>query len=933
MDPLKNCVTFWNCGGGIKSKFDYLKMYISVNKPSVMFISECEILQHDLNIIKIQNYDLLVSGTLGEKTKARLCCYIHSSIKYKMLHIGNDLDLVGLDILNYRLVGLYRGFKLPPGANRVSFFNSIIKALKRLSKTDKKLIIGGDFNVDINKKTSNLNDLNNWAIDAGLSQLVTNNTWRRIVSDKLQTSLIDHIYTNDLDVKVTQIPSISDHDFIVASKSFNIQTREKILMRDWRGYNKEKMNTALNTRILKLGTTSDKMSLNCLTEMINESLDELAPNRVIRVKDKQIISQKLEKAKKRRDRQYRLFKKTNDTHYLHKSIKESKLIKKLVKTEATRTFQMKSQSPDPKKFWNCVNEILGKHRASQIEIIVDDQVINSKSKLAEMFADFFVGKVRKLSSDPVQKIVIPKPEKPLCFSQSEIMNVVKSFASKKCLGPDGVPQNVLKDVTTSVTLGLVTIFDGFAANGLPDSLKEARVIPLHKKGSTKDINNYRPISNLSPFSKLYERCLLKRLESELPHADGLHQHGFKQLHSTETALLTIQSYMSTLQDNKKHGLIYSIDLSAAFDLLKPDKFFDIYKDKLSQGLLYAVMDFLQDRTLRVDIDGFNSDLKKLDRGCVQGSVLGPKLFSIYLGNLETELREIDNEIKIVSFADDTYVIISGGSQNEVVTKTEKIIGIHVNYLKKLGMVVNESKTEIMWLGKKPKKVPINICGIPCAPVDSMKALGVFLEGDLSWDVQAEKVLAKGRGLLSTFRFIRKYMTESQFLKTITSNFYNTIFYCSSVWLQNCKAIYKTQLTSLHFRLLRSACKDYHFNLSRDELSKRCQKATPNEWSRYSTASVAMKVIRDKTPKVLHDILKTTYYSERRKGGKGLFYDSSRTCVGRQSIQNRLKHIAQVSEPWNEIGSGLTNDRLRILLKKTFFGHTALLGATFDLGGH
>jgi hypothetical protein len=40
-------------------------------------------------------------------------------------------------------------------------------------------------------------------------------------------------------------------------------------------------------------------------------------------------------------------------------------------------------------------------------------------------------------------------------------------------------------------------------------------------------------------------------------------------------------------------------------------------------------------------------------------------------------------------------------------------------------------------------------------------------------------------------------------------------------------------------------------------------------------------------------------------------------LARQSIQNRLKHVAQVTEPWNETGSGLSNERLRILLKKTF----------------
>ncbi len=66
---------------------------------------------------------------------------------------------------------------------------------------------------------------------------------------------------------------------------------------------------------------------------------------------------------------------------------------------------------------------------------------------------------------------------------------------------------------------------------------------------------------------------------------------------------------------QKDGLIYSIDLSAVFDLLRPIKFFEIYKDRISEGLLFAIMDFLQERTSRVDLDGSKSDIKKLDRGC------------------------------------------------------------------------------------------------------------------------------------------------------------------------------------------------------------------------------------------------------------------------------------------------------------------------------
>ena len=173
-----------------------------------------------------------------------------------------------------------------------------------------------------------------------------------------------------------------------------------------------------------------------------------------------------------------------------------------------------------------------------------------------------------------------------------------------------------------------------------------------------------------------------------------------------------------------------------------------------------------------------------------------------------------------------------------------------------------------------------------------------------------------------FSFVRRFMTEEQFLKSVTANYYNTVFYASGVWYENIKSSFKTKLTSLHFRLLRTACRDFRQDISRHELTTRCKRATPNEWNHYVTASIALKVLRDKNPKSLHEKLRETYYEERRHKGQGRFFDSSRLLVGRQSLQNRLPHVAQIKSPWNELGTSMTNDGIRILLKKTFFRYLA-----------
>jgi hypothetical protein len=62
----------------------------------------------------------------------------------------------------------------------------------------------------------------------------------------------------------------------------------------------------------------------------------------------------------------------------------------------------------------------------------------------------------------------------------------------------------------------------------------------------------------------------------------------------------------------------------------------------------------------------------------------------------------------------------------------------------------------------------------------------------------------------------------------------------------------------------------------------------------------------------------TYYSERRNVARGLFYDSSKSRVGGQSLQSRLKQVAQIKEPWNEINTKWTNDMIRVKLKGAFF---------------
>jgi hypothetical protein len=254
--------------------------------------------------------------------------------------------------------------------------------------------------------------------------------------------------------------------------------------------------------------------------------------------------------------------------------------------------------------------------------------------------------VKNLSNDTISLQIPILP--PIVFSYEEVQAAYKSLNNKRSFGIDGIPQNLVKDTLETVGTSLVEVINSFGRNGLPESIKTARVTPLHKKGSKTEVINYRPISNLSVFSKVYEKCILSRLISETNGLEGENQHGFRRHHSTETALLMIQSKMAKILDSGDPGITYSFDLSAAFDLLKPDKFYALFKSKLSDSLLGAIMDFLTNRKFMVELGDSSSETKELDRRCVQGSILGPRLFSLYIGGLSEHIKQTNANIDVIS---------------------------------------------------------------------------------------------------------------------------------------------------------------------------------------------------------------------------------------------------------------------------------------------
>ena len=106
----------------------------------------------------------------------------------------------------------------------------------------------------------------------------------------------------------------------------------------------------------------------------------------------------------------------------------------------------------------------------------------------------------------------------------------------------------------------------------PSSWKFAKVLPLHKKLSTLEMKNYRPVAILSPLSKVLEKIIYEQLYEYFTANKIFHPnlHGYRKNRSTQTAL--VQMYDRWVQAAAKGQVSGAVllDLSAAFDLVSPD---------------------------------------------------------------------------------------------------------------------------------------------------------------------------------------------------------------------------------------------------------------------------------------------------------------------------------------------------------------------------
>jgi hypothetical protein len=234
-----------------------------------------------------------------------------------------------------------------------------------------------------------------------------------------------------------------------------------------------------------------------------------------------------------------------------------------------------------KTMWNFVKTDINKLNRNNVPPLnIEGSPANDYQELACVFNNYFI-KVTNLTQtgnlkyDPTAtenlNTVYNRPFGQIDLAPvtaQEIKKIIRSLKRTTSSGYDEVPPRVLKQSLLFIISPLTYLCNKSLTSDIFSSwLKYSQVIPIFKKGNKFEISNYRPISLLTSFSKIFEKIIYKRLANHASTHNILSktQFGFRTKMSTGNAIYQLTNNILKALDNKQLVGGIFCDLSKAFD--------------------------------------------------------------------------------------------------------------------------------------------------------------------------------------------------------------------------------------------------------------------------------------------------------------------------------------------------------------------------------
>jgi hypothetical protein len=379
----------------------------------------------------------------------------------------------------------------------------------------------------------------------------------------------------------------------------------------------------------------------------------------------------------------------------------------------------------------------------------------------------------------------------------------------------------------------------FSSAVVPLQFKIAKDIPLFKSSDKSLPDNYRPISLLSSFSKIFEKVVCLRLLNFLEVNNILtpDQFGFRKAHSAVHPMVNMMNFVSRALNKKETAIAIFCDLRKAFDTVNHDI---LLKKMHKMGIQGVELDwfknYLSNRKLFVYLNGKSSSLLEILLGLPQGSILGPILFLIYINDLP-----LSTLLKSLLFADDTALLASGSNIEALTDFVNKEFHKVVHYFRKNRLSLHPEKTKFMIFSntvaakKDPPKIYANYNNFSGPQSDDLlypienvttnstipaiRYLGVYFDPQLNFKYHISTVVNKISKMLYFYRQAKNVLTARAKRFLYFSSIHSHLIFAIHIW--SCTTESSLNPLIIKLKMAIRILNDASYNAHTEPLFKSC----------------------------------------------------------------------------------------------------------------
>ena len=431
-----------------------------------------------------------------------------------------------------------------------------------------------------------------------------------------------------------------------------------------------------------------------------------------------------------------------------------------------------------KLLWSCINDILNKKSNQTIQEVVVDGLVLSGEALANYVNNYFINIASSITRGLPQQFVyvcLGMPVRESCFFYpANLMEVMKIVTGLKNRGSKllDIHPSILKENSMWFANHLVELYNFSLVKSIfPSVLKIARVTPGHKSGAVDRVDNYRPISVLPLFSKIFEKLTLNRMSGFIERHNILTtcQFGFRKGRSTTQAIVKLLSHVVQAYHKKIYSACFFLDLRKAFDTINHILLLQKLQHYGFRGQCFEYLkSYYTNRKQYVNLNGHSSSLLPVIHGVPQGSILGPLCFSLFINDMPLAVDEAT-----VLFADDAAFVITATTLEGLYQKIDKLFSDLATYLNINKLVPNSAKSKLMMFTSRttPELLDLSFGGEIIEWVKEFKYLGLTINNNLNFSRHIKNIALNVSRITGTFINLRPIMP----LQIVVKLYYALVF--------------------------------------------------------------------------------------------------------------------------------------------------------------